>query len=109
MAQIQLADAVVVGIPNVEPTCDIEIGTDRIKEVRIRRGTAVTGKTVCAGSGYGRDLPRRSIDFAQTLIGSIRDVQIICRIDSEVVRIVELGAGGQAAIACIARRSRSSN
>src|SRR6266480_7473517 len=107
--RIDLANAVVVLVRNIEVATCIQRHSSWVVEARARRRAAIAQGA--ATTGYGRDDPRRGGDFANSAVVRVRDIEIPARIQRDTGRVVETRVRRHTAIAregveAIARHGR---
>ena len=62
-------------------------------------GAVVAGEAWSAGSGDGGDGAGREVEFADAVVVGVGDVEVVCGVEGQALRGVELGGGGGAVVA----------
>ena len=100
------ADAVVAGVGEVE----VAVGIERQGRGEVELGgggeRVVTGEAGC-GTGDGGNDAGVEVEFADSVVVAVGDVEIVYSVESEALRRVECGGDGGASVAGEALRSRS--
>src|SRR5207249_6095813 len=95
--RVDLANAVVVLVRDVEVAACIQRHSGWAVEARARRRAAIAQGA--ATTRYGRDDPRRGGDFANSVVVRVRDIEIPARIQRDTGWVVETRVRRRAAIA----------
>ena len=74
-SEIEFAEAMIVGISDVEVVGGVESEALRRVECSGDGGACVAGEALCAGAGDGADLAE-SVDFADVVVGGLGEVEV---------------------------------
>ncbi len=95
---VDLADAMVAGVGDVEVFCWIE-GEGRGEVELGGGGGGVVAGEAGGGSRDGGDDAGGEVEFADAVVVGVGDVEVVCGVEGEALGGVECGGGGGAAVA----------
>ena len=101
LAQIQLADAVVAKVRDIEVVRAIEGNPARIMQCSARCRSAITRIGPGSVARDGRDDSRGCIHLADAVVEIVPDIEVVCAVEGKILRVMQRGAGRRAAVAGI--------
>src|SRR2546425_604778 len=94
-----MADAVVLGVRDEEVSRGVDDDPGWGPQLGARGGATVAVEAGAAGAGDGGDDPGAGCDLADAEVALVSNEEVARGIDGDIVREVQRGAGGQAAVA----------
>ena len=97
----------IADVTHIEGTVRTKLDAVRLLELRLGRRAAITGITRFAVAGDRGNDAGFHVHLAHGVVGHIDDVEIACRVKSQLMRQIERGLQSRAAVAAVALLTRT--